>query len=149
MNCNLTEFSVLILNRRHVFCGPASSKTLSLLCASEQVCLDGGVRLSVESGQDPSERSTHTVCRLPGLQNLLSLDGGLGHGRVGWTQGGPAGRLQPLEDRRAGAVGVAAVGGSRAGTQARGASQVPAGRAWKRSRAVGGGAAGRVFGLVV
>lgn len=103
----------------------------------------------MEGGQDPSERSTHTVRRLPGLQNLLSLDGGLGHGRVGRTQGGPAGRLQPLEDRGAGAVGVAAVGGSRTGTQAGGAPQVPAGRAREGSRAVGGGAAGGVFGLVV
>lgn len=97
------------------------------LCASEQVCLDGGVGFSVEGGQDSSKGPGHTVRRLPGLQNLLSLDSGLGHGRVGRPQAGPAGRLQPLEDWRAGGVSVAAIGRSRTGAQAGRAAQVPIG----------------------
>lgn len=99
----------------------------SPLCASEQVRLDGRVGFSVEGGQDPGKGPSHTVRRLPGLQNLLSLDGRLGNGRVGRPQAGPAGRLQPLENRRAGAVSVATVGRSRAGAQAGGAAQVSVG----------------------
>lgn len=119
------------------------------LCASEQVRLDGGVGFSVEGGQDSGKGPGHTVRRLPGLQNLLSLDGRLGHGRVGRPQAGPAGRLQPLENRRAGGVSVAAVGRSRAGAQAGRAAQVPVGRARQGRRAVRCGAAGGFFGLVV
>lgn len=98
-----------------------------VLCASEQIRLDGGVGFSVEGGQDSSERPSHTVRRLPGLQNLLSLGCRLGHSRVGRPQAGPAGGLQPLENWRAGGVDVAAVGRSRAGAQAGRAAQVSAG----------------------
>lgn len=119
------------------------------LCASEQVRLDAGVGFSVEGGQDSGKGPGHTVRRLPGLQNLLSLGGRLSHGRVGRAETGPAGRLQPLQNRRAGGVDVAAVGRSGAGAQAGGAAQVPVGRARQGGRAVGRGAAGGFFGLVV
>lgn len=119
------------------------------LCASEQVRLDGGVGFSVEGGQDAGEGPGHTVRRLPGLQQLLSLGGRLGHGRVRRTQAGPAGRLQPLENRRAGGVGVTAVGWSRAGAQAGRAAHVSAGRAWQRGGAVRSGAAGGFFGFII
>lgn len=81
----------------------------------------------MEGGQDSGEGPGHTVRWLPGLQDLLSLDGRLGHSWVGWSQAGPGGRLQPLENRRAGAVGVTAVGRSWAGAQAGGASQIAIG----------------------
>lgn len=119
------------------------------LCASEQVCLDAGVGFSVEGGQDSGKGPAHTVRRLPGLQDLLRLGGGLGHGRVGGAQAGPAGRLQALEDRRAGGVSVAAVSGRRAGAQAGWAAQVAPGRAGQGGRAVRRGAAGGLLGLVV
>lgn len=119
------------------------------LCASEQVRLDGGVGFSVEWGQDSSKGPGHTVRRLPGLQNLLSLDSRLGDGRVGRPQAGPAGRLQPLEHWRAGGVCIAAVGGSRAGAQACRAAQVSIGRARQGGRAVRRGAAGGLFGLII
>lgn len=117
------------------------------LCASEQIRLDGGVGFSVEGGQDSGKGPGHTVRRLPGLQNLLSLDGRLGHSRVGWPQTGPAGWLQPLENRRAGVV--AAVGRSRAGAQAGGAAQISIARARQGGRAVRCGAAGGLFRLII
>lgn len=126
-----------------------SLSDLLSLRASEQVRLDARVGFSVEGGQDSSKRPGHTVRRLPGLQNLLSLGSRLGHGRVGRPQAGPAGRLQPLQNRRAGGVDVAAVGGSRAGAQAGRAAQVPIGRARQGCRAVRCGAAGGFFGLII
>lgn len=119
------------------------------LSTSEQICLDGRIGFSVEGRQDSSKRPGHTVRRLPGLQNLLSLNSRLGHSRVGRPQAGPAGGLQPLEDRGAGGVGVAAIGGGRARAQAGGAPQVPIGRAGQGSGAVGCGAAGGLLGLVI
>ncbi|KAG7226039.1 hypothetical protein INR49_018649 [Caranx melampygus] len=115
----------------------------------EQVCLDGWVGFSVEGGQDSGKGPGHTVRRLPGLQNLLSLGSRLSHGRVGRPQAGPAGRLQTLEDGRAGSVGVATVGRSRTGAQAGRAAQVSVSRARQGGRAVGRGAAGGFFGLIV
>jgi len=99
------------------------------LGASEQVRLEGGVGFSVEGGQDSGEGPGHAVCRLPGLQDLLCLDGGLGHGRVGGPQAGPAGSLQPLEHRGVGGVNIAVVGGRGAGAQAGGAAHIPVGGA--------------------
>ncbi len=106
----------------------------------EQVGLDC-VGFPVERGQNAGEGpGRHTVRRLPGLQQVLGLDGA-----------GPRRALEALVDGgRDGGVGEGGRGArDRAGAEAAGpgAAHVPG--AGQRRRAVGRRAAGRLFRLVV
>ncbi len=125
-----------------VFCetGPVGRTEHAADESLEQVGLDC-VGFPVERGQNAREGpGRHTVRRLPGLQQVLGLDGA-----------GPRRALEALVDGGwDGGVGEGGRGArDRAGAEAAGpgAAHVPG--AGQRRRAVGRRAAGRLFRLVV